>query len=75
MIRKSLLVSKPTDIYFDNSKWNLSRYAQNCQSLIQKWRQNAKTRKQLANMPLYLLRDIGLTEPQVRSEVQKKFWQ
>lgn len=74
-MRKSLLVSKPAAIYFDSSKWNVRQFARTCLSLIHKWHQNAKTRKQLANMPSYLLHDIGLTKSEVYHEIQKKFWQ
>ncbi len=44
-------------------------------SWIRKWRQNAKTRKQLANLDPSLYQDIGLTVTQIHHEVQKKFWQ
>lgn len=74
-MRKTLLVSRPTEIYFDSSQWNISRYVRTCLSRVQQWHQNAKTRKQLADMPSCRLRDIGLTESQARCEMQKKFWQ
>lgn len=74
-MKKTLLISKPTLIYPDNFIWNFHKYILICFSRIQQWRQNAKTRKQLENLPLYLLRDIGLTEQQCRCELQKKFWE
>jgi uncharacterized protein YjiS (DUF1127 family) len=74
-MRRSLQAGKPIGTCFDSSTWNISQTVQTALSLIRKWRQNAKTRKQLDGMPAYMLRDIGLTESQVRAEMQKKFWQ
>ena len=56
-------------------KWNLRQHALSWLRQIQKYRRNAKTRKQLADLPLHLRRDIGLTDEQIRHEVDKKFWE
>ncbi|WP_199711749.1 DUF1127 domain-containing protein [Alginatibacterium sediminis] len=39
------------------------------------WLKRQKTRRQLAQMPAYLLRDVGLTEADRYSESRKHFWQ
>ena len=75
MIQKSLLVSKSTAVCPDSYKWSIRQYLVAWLFWIQKWRHNAQTREKLANLPAYLLRDLGLSEEQVRHEVQKKFWQ
>jgi uncharacterized protein YjiS (DUF1127 family) len=42
---------------------------------VQQFRQNAKTRKHLADLPDHLLNDIGLTHKQAQQEVRKAFWE
>ena len=74
-MKKSLLLSRSTIVHPNNYRWTLRQYVIIGLFWVQKWRRNAKTRKQLANLPVYLLRDIGLTEEQVRHEIRKKFWQ
>ncbi|WP_417614499.1 DUF1127 domain-containing protein [Oceanisphaera sp.] len=39
------------------------------------WLQRSRTRRQLAQMPDYLLKDIGLNEADRYQEVSKPFWQ
>lgn len=39
------------------------------------WFERRRTRQQLAEMPHYLLRDIGLTEADRQRELNKHFWQ
>ena len=39
------------------------------------WHERHRTRQQLAEMPTYLLRDIGLTEVDRQRELNKRFWQ
>ena len=36
---------------------------------------NRRTRKQLSELPDYLLRDIGVTSEQVEKELKKSFWE
>lgn len=38
-------------------------------------RQNAKTRKHLADLPEHLLKDVGLTQHQAEREARKAFWE
>jgi uncharacterized protein YjiS (DUF1127 family) len=38
------------------------------------WRLRAETRRQLAVLPDYMLRDIGLTRMDVEHEAAKPFW-
>lgn len=38
------------------------------------WRQRQRTRNKLAQLPPYLLRDIGLAKDDARIEVNKPFW-
>ncbi|TNC83118.1 MAG: hypothetical protein C9356_01335 [Oleiphilus sp.] len=42
---------------------------------VGQWRHNRNTRKQLSQMPEYLLEDIGLEREQLRRELRKRFWQ
>lgn len=39
------------------------------------WLHNRNTRKQLSEMPDYLLHDIGLDRAQLERELRKRFWQ
>ncbi|WP_026960165.1 DUF1127 domain-containing protein [Aliagarivorans taiwanensis] len=39
------------------------------------WLQRQRTRRQLAQLPSYLLRDIGLSEADRYRESNKHFWQ
>lgn len=39
------------------------------------WLQRSRTRRQLSQMPDYLLKDIGLNEADRYQEVSKPFWQ
>ncbi len=75
MMRKSQLVGQWRDAASGSLSLKFRLYAVGLLFWIQKWRRNAKTRKQLAALPEYLLRDIGLSEYQVRQELEKKFWQ
>ncbi|WP_426416677.1 DUF1127 domain-containing protein [Aestuariirhabdus sp. LZHN29] len=38
------------------------------------WRERARTRRYLREMPAYLLKDIGVDESQRQQEVEKPFW-
>lgn len=42
--------------------------------LLGQWQHNRRTRRQLAEMPDYLLKDIGLDRGRVGRELQKPFW-
>lgn len=42
---------------------------------FRQWRQRAAQRRQLATIPDYLLRDIGLSRTDTWAEVNKPFWQ
>ncbi|WP_432454708.1 MULTISPECIES: DUF1127 domain-containing protein [unclassified Agarivorans] len=44
-------------------------------NLCNVWIQRQKTRRQLAQLPAYLLRDIGLTEADRYQESRKNFWE
>ncbi|GAA4492179.1 DUF1127 domain-containing protein [Pseudaeromonas paramecii] len=43
-------------------------------SLFMTWYERARSRRELAELPPYLLRDIGLTEGDRYSETHKPFW-
>lgn len=43
-------------------------------SRLKQYRQNAKQRKQLAQLPDYLLKDIGVTRAEALEEAEKPFW-
>ncbi len=53
-------------------KWQLSLKHVFCQ--LRQWRQNYRTRKQLADLPPHLVKDIGLEPDQVNAELRKPFW-
>lgn len=39
------------------------------------WQERQRTRRQLARLPAWQLRDIGLTREQVLAETRKRFWE
>lgn len=41
---------------------------------INQYRQNAQQRKKLAQLPDYLLKDIGVTRADALKEAEKPFW-
>lgn len=43
-------------------------------SMLATWYERARSRRELAELPPYLLRDIGLTEGDRYSETHKPFW-
>jgi len=57
-----------------NDKGDVRHFIHSLRSRILIWLRNAQTRRQLAELPAYLRRDVGLTERQVRQEVEKLFW-
>ncbi|MCZ4308890.1 DUF1127 domain-containing protein [Vibrio atlanticus] len=44
-------------------------------SNFERYLQNSRTRKQLSELPEYLLRDVGITQEQVDKELKKSFWE
>lgn len=42
--------------------------------VIRRWSQRARARRQLADLPDHLRRDIGLTDEQIAREAGKPFW-
>lgn len=44
-------------------------------SIIRKWRERVKFRRQISDMPEYLLRDMGISNEVKYSEMRKYFWQ
>ncbi|MGI9507741.1 MAG: DUF1127 domain-containing protein [Geminicoccaceae bacterium] len=44
-------------------------------SRVHGWVERSRQRRQLAQLNEYALRDIGLTSADVRTEVEKPFWQ
>ncbi|MHA7925540.1 MAG: DUF1127 domain-containing protein [Marinobacter sp.] len=41
---------------------------------LKKWRMNHRGRKQLATLPDFLLKDLGICRSQIEQESQKPFW-
>jgi uncharacterized protein YjiS (DUF1127 family) len=74
MMNKSIARGQSSPINLDRWIWDIHQYALTWLSRMHKWRRNAKTRRHLAQLPPYLYHDIGLTEHQIRHEIQKKFW-
>ncbi len=75
MIRKPITADLERSVLLDRYEGKIRHYALNWLCRIERWRRNAKTRKQLAALSPYLYQDIGLTDRQVGDEVKKKFWQ
>ena len=44
-------------------------------SNFERYLQNRRTRKQLSELPEYLLIDVGITQDQVDQELKKSFWE
>ena len=42
--------------------------------VLNTWNKRREGRKQLANLPNYLLKDIGLNRHDVENEINKPFW-
>lgn len=75
MMKNFLLISRSTEIHPESGRLDLRHFVLTWWLRIQQWRHNARSRRQLANLPDWLRRDIGLTEQQIRQEIRKKFWQ
>ncbi|MEM6487991.1 MAG: DUF1127 domain-containing protein [Pseudomonadota bacterium] len=43
-------------------------------TLLAAWQSRMRSRRRLAEMDAHLLRDIGLSDEQVRNELEKPFW-
>ncbi|WP_371410800.1 DUF1127 domain-containing protein [Vibrio penaeicida] len=43
-------------------------------SEIKRWHRNYHTRKQMTEIPVHLLDDLGLTKEQVYHETRRPFW-
>ena len=52
----------------------ISRVAVSLALTVAAWELRYRTRKQLAQMPKHMLRDIGLSESQAEQEAEKPFW-
>ncbi|MFA0694570.1 DUF1127 domain-containing protein [Vibrio sp. 10N.222.49.C9] len=44
-------------------------------SKLRLYLQNHRTRKQLSELPGYLLKDVGITYEQLERELKKSFWE
>jgi uncharacterized protein YjiS (DUF1127 family) len=75
MFESCTLSIKSAGINLVKCKWIFHRYTLFWLSRIKKWHQNAKTRRELADLPSHRYWDIGLTQQQVQDEIKKKFWQ
>ena len=75
MNEKSLLINELHEQYEISKQWHISQRIQMWLKVIYQWRQNARTRRQLADLPAHLRQDIGLSDRQVHRESNKKFWQ
>lgn len=52
----------------------LSRVLVSLALTVAAWELRYRTRKQLAQMPRHMLRDIGLSESHAETEAEKPFW-
>ena len=75
MNEKTVLIDHLNERHVINRRWNISRHITTLLKIMQRWRQNARTRKQLADLPAHLHQDIGLSHRQICQESDKKFWQ
>lgn len=54
---------------------SVSHFINDAYQLCNTWIARQKTRRQLAQLPAYLLRDIGLSEADRYQESRKHFWE
>tara|TARA_R110002095_G_scaffold147020_2_gene127126 strand:+ start:2857 stop:3084 length:228 start_codon:yes stop_codon:yes gene_type:complete len=47
----------------------------NVTAMLTKWRMNYRGRKQLATLPDFVLKDLGISRSQVEQEYAKSFWE
>ena len=70
-----LLVNKT----FDNEKisafvYKIVQKLETMYQVVNTWNKRREGRKQLTNLPNYLLKDIGLNRHDMESEINKPFW-
>ena len=58
-----------------NHRFSVRLSAHRLNMLVNQWQHNRRTRKQLAEMPDYLLKDVGLDRSIVEQEILKPFWE
>ncbi len=46
----------------------------NVTAMLTKWRMNYRGRKQLATLPDFMLKDLGISRSQVEQDYTKPFW-
>ena len=54
--------------------YNMIQKVEGIPSVVNGWISRYRARKQLANLPEYLLKDIGLNKHDVEAEINKPFW-
>ena len=59
----------------NQSRVSLSDKLRKTWAALRLWRQRARERHQLAKLPPYILKDIGLTEADRYQETRKHFWE
>ncbi|AEY01674.1 hypothetical protein GU3_09590 [Oceanimonas sp. GK1] len=52
-----------------------STHSAGLRAILGRWRHRSRSRRELAELPPYLLKDIGLNEADRYQEVSKPFWQ
>ena len=52
----------------------LAGVALNAVVVLVKWQDLARTRRALDKLPPHILRDVGLTDEQARTEAKRPFW-
>ncbi|WP_250655482.1 DUF1127 domain-containing protein [Alkalimarinus coralli] len=57
----------------ERSSWVKS--LNNIVTKLREYRENSRQRRQLAQLPDYLLKDIGITRADALKEAEKPFWQ
>lgn len=43
-------------------------------ALLREWRHRSRSRRELAELDEHLLKDVGITRDQARTEIDKPFW-
>lgn len=61
------------DINF-SVKFNVS-WIKKILTILAVWCQRSRMRRQLSQLPVYRLEDMGISEEEVIAELQKSFWQ
>jgi len=74
-VNYALLVNRTFDSEIISAAvYKLVKKLETIPQVLNTWNNRQRGRKQLANLPNYLLKDIGLNRHDVENEINKPFW-